>query len=644
MQFRPYIPVFIALVAGGLFALVVAVLAVHSIERKTVQDVERVLELNGFDWAKVNVDGLRVILSGFAPSEAKRFSALTSAGTIVEASRVIDMMDVTQRAAIDPPHFSIEILRNSKGISLIGLIPEKSDRTAIVNTAAQIETELPITDLLETADYPKPSGWDVALTYGLTALGDLPRSKISISAGRVELKAISSSQAQKRQLEIDLARGAPKGLRLVMDISAPRPVITPYTLRFIVDGDTARFDACSTYTTQGRDRILRAARQAGLQGKADCTIGLGVPSPTWDDAVIVAIGKLRELGGGTVTFSDADVTLVALDSTDEALFDRITGELKADLPDAFSLHAVLPEPVIIDGTDQGSGPPEFIATRSPEGAVRLRGRIKDERTRIATESFAQAQFGSDSVHGTMRLDENLPNGWAARVLASLEALGHLNSGSVVMQPDVVEIRGTTGDTNAKAEITRILSEKLGASQDYRIAVTYEKKLDPLASIPTPQECVDQINQILKVQQITFAPSSANIDDVARASIENIAKILKTCPDVPMEIGGHTDSQGREVMNQALSQGRAEAVVNALLARRVLTSNLTATGYGESQPIADNGTEEGREANRRIEFKLIDTNSPAAPQETAPAAQDGQATEDQPSATPDTQNGTPDEQN
>jgi OOP family OmpA-OmpF porin len=60
------------------------------------------------------------------------------------------------------------------------------------------------------------------------------------------------------------------------------------------------------------------------------------------------------------------------------------------------------------------------------------------------------------------------------------------------------------------------------------------------------------------------------------------------------------------MNLGLSQSRADAVLNGLLAREVLVSNLTAQGYGESQPIADNDTEEGRERNRRIEFRLLST--------------------------------------
>jgi len=72
----------------------------------------------------------------------------------------------------------------------------------------------------------------------------------------------------------------------------------------------------------------------------------------------------------------------------------------------------------------------------------------------------------------------------------------------------------------------------------------------------------------------------------------------------MEISGYTDSQGREEMNKALSQERADAVLRALRDRRVASVSLTATGYGEIDPVAGNDSEEGREANRRIEFKLI----------------------------------------
>lgn len=131
-----------------------------------------------------------------------------------------------------------------------------------------------------------------------------------------------------------------------------------------------------------------------------------------------------------------------------------------------------------------------------------------------------------------------------------------------------------------------------------------KPFDPLAALPTPEECVEQINAAVAQQKITFAPSSTDIEDDAMATIDSISDLLRDCQTVKIEIGGHTDSQGREVMNQQLSQARADAVLNAIMARRVLTSNLTAKGYGETQAIADNDTDVGREANRRIEFRLV----------------------------------------
>ena len=75
------------------------------------------------------------------------------------------------------------------------------------------------------------------------------------------------------------------------------------------------------------------------------------------------------------------------------------------------------------------------------------------------------------------------------------------------------------------------------------------------------------------------------------------------------------------MNEQLSQARADAVLNAIMARRVLVSNLSAKGFGETQPIADNETEAGREANRRIEFRLVGVEESPETDEEATATED-----------------------
>ncbi|MDJ0627874.1 MAG: OmpA family protein [Rhodobacter sp.] len=626
MRLSAYLPAFLAFVAAALASIAAALLTVGTIEQTSLRQLQRILQTDGQEWTQVSVNGLQVTLRGTAPDEATRFRAISLAGEVVDGTRVIDEMQVDPGEEVAPPRFSIEILRNDAGISLIGLVPGAMDRAAVASTITALAGGTEVTDLLEAADYPVPQGWSDAMRFALDALGRLPRSKISVAADRVEITAISDSGAQKRELERTLTAAAPQSFELSLDISAPRPVITPFTLRFLIDETGGRFDACSAHTEDGRARILAAAAEAGLQGAADCTLGLGVPSPRWPDAVSAGIDALAELGGGSITYSDADVALVALDTTEQALFDKVVGELEAALPDVFSLHSVLPEPVKIDGTgEDNDGPPEFLATLSPEGLLQLRGRITDDRLRGAVEGFARARFGAAEVNGAMRLDEDLPGGWATRVFAAVESLSLLSNGSVVVQPDFLEIRGTTGNPDAKAEISRILSGQLGGAENFAIEVTYKEALDPVASLPTPEECVEAINAILTARKIAFAPGSAEIASGARGTIDRIAEVMRDCTAVPMEIAGHTDSQGRESMNLSLSQERAQAVLVALQARRVLTGNLTAKGYGEAAPIADNGTEDGREANRRIEFTLRLRNPETGAQDTeAAATEDGEA--------------------
>ncbi|MDJ0826395.1 MAG: OmpA family protein [Rhodobacter sp.] len=615
MRLSAYLPAALAFVAAALASIAAALLTVATIEQTSLTGVRRALQTDGHDWAAVSVNGLQVELRGTAPDEATRFRALSLAGQVVDATRVIDAMMVDPGEAVAPPRFSIEILRNDAGISLIGLVPGAMDRAAVVSSIAELSGGAEVTDLLEAAEHPVPAGWAEALGYAMDALGQLPRSKISVAADRVEITAITDSGDQKRELERSLTAAAPSGVALTLEISAPRPVITPFTLRFLIDAGGGRFDACSAHTEAGRARILTAATAAGLRGTADCTLGLGVPSPRWPDAVTAGIAALADLGGGSLTFSDADVSLVALDTTDQAVFDRVVGELEAALPDVFSLHSVLPEPVQVVGTGEDSaGPPEFVATLSPEGLLQLRGRITDGRLRSAVEGFARARFGTAEVRGAMRLDEGLPQGWATRVFAAVEALSLLGNGSVVVQPDFLEIRGATGNSDARAEISRILSAQLGGAENFAIDVAYKEALDPVAGLPTPEECVAAIGAILTARKISFAPGSAEIAPEARGTVDRIAEVMQDCTAVPMEIAGHTDSQGRESMNLNLSQERAQAVLVALQARRVLTGNLTAQGYGEAVPIADNGTEEGREANRRIEFTLRLRGEAAAPDE------------------------------
>lgn len=586
--------------AAALCALVGARFAVSAIEDTSRNSVRNTLDREGMTWAEVDADGLQVFLAGTAPSEALRFKALSTAGTVVDAARVIDQMLVEEKGDIAPPRFSMEILRNESGVSLIGLVPAAMDRASFVAEVAAATGGAEVADFLETADYPMPRTWEAAAAYALRTLRELDRTKISVDPDRVSIIAMTESPEARKAVETELSRRVPEGVSLALDISAPRPVITPFTLRFVIDDGETRFDACSADTEAARKRIVAAARAAGLAGEANCLIGLGVPSPKWAVAAEQAIAALAELGAGVVTFSDADISLVAVQGTPQDRFDDVVGGLQTSLPDVFALTAVLPPPP----DDSEPEIPEFTATLSPEGLVQLRGRIASDAEREIVDSFARARFSSDGVHMTARVAEDLPDGWTTRVLTGLHALSYLSNGVVRVTPDDLILRGATGRQEAGSMISGFLSERLGEGATFTIDVRYREALDPVASLPTPEECEERIAAILTERKITFEPGSAKIDISGAEIMDDIADVLKDCGEITMEIGGHTDSQGREVMNQQLSQARAQTVLNELRMRRVLTASITAVGYGESRPIADNSTEEGREANRRIEFKVI----------------------------------------
>lgn len=609
----------LAFAAAGVVMLVVAFLSALVIEMRSDTVVSSGLKAAGMDWVTVASDGLQVHLSGTAPDERARFRALNLVGTMVDSSRIRDSLEVTPTVALAAPRFSVEMLRNDDGVQLIGLLPEVPaaggiDEAALVAAAEAMTPGMEVDNLLEAAAWPAPESWNDALSFGVEALKMLKRSKVSVAAERVEVMAIAESAAEKRQLEAALNARRPEGLRLVLEISAPRPVLTPFTLRFIKDGEGARFDACAADSQRARLVILRAAEAAGLPAGADCTIGLGVPTPRWADGVAAGIKAVEELGNATLTFSDADVSLLAGDSVAQGDFDRVVGELRAALPPVFSLDAQLPK------KEAAQGPAEFTAKLTPEGRVELRGRLTDEAQQDAVDAFARASFGASKVYVATRLDPDLPDGWPIRVLAGLEALAVLHDGSLLVRADTVEVKGVAGSLDARARVTQILSGKLGQGQTFRVDVTYDKELDPFAALPTPQECAAEVKGVVSARKITFTPGSAEISSDSLPVIASLAEVLKDCPGLPMEIGGHTDAQGSESGNQALSQARAEAVLLALQGRRVDVSAMTAVGYGEAVPIADNGTEEGREANRRIEFVLKLAASAGAESTAAPAAE------------------------
>ncbi len=108
-------------------------------------------------------------------------------------------------------------------------------------------------------------------------------------------------------------------------------------------------------------------------------------------------------------------------------------------------------------------------------------------------------------------------------------------------------------------------------------------------------------QKLVLEGVNFDFDKATLRQEDVSELDKNVEALKAWGDVNIEVAGHTDSKGSDAYNMELSQQRAEAVRNFLISRGVAADRLTAKGYGESQPVADNATEEGRFKNRRVEL-------------------------------------------
>ena len=588
----------LALSAAGGLCWLGAESAARYLEERSRQDVELALAASGQDWVDVATDGLQVRLTGTAPSEVDRFRAMTQAGSAVDPSRVVDRMTVASADKMTPPDFKVELLRNDQGISLIGLVPASTDRAGLLRVLRD-ETAAPnVTDLLETADHAVPDQWDAALQYGLRAAQMAARAKISIQPGGVTISALADSAAEKGRLESALRRALPDGVTLVTDISAPRPVIAPFALRFVKDGDGAHFEACAADTEEGRDRIVAAAQAAGARNVPACTLALGSPSPDWADAAAAAIAAVGDLGQGAVTLSDADVALTAPPSVEKPAFDAAVTRLQQALPPVFSLQATLEQAP----DETVAGPAEFIATLSDAQVLSLRGAISDDRMRDTVDSLARARF--PTVQADLTANPQVPQGWTVRVIAAIEALDTLQTGSAGVTPDLIRVTGTSGDPGAAEAAAARLSERLGPGAAYELAIRYDRRLDQSLNLPDGPECVRRMNIVMSESEIGFEPSKSAIAGDPAPTLDRLASVMAECADYQLEAGGHTDSQGSEGFNADLSRGRAQALVAAMAGAGIDVTNMTARGYGESQPIATNETEEGREENRRIEFRLL----------------------------------------
>ena len=310
-----------------------------------------------------------------------------------------------------------------------------------------------------------------------------------------------------------------------------------------------------------------------------------------------AVAAVREVWG--VRTVDDRLSLAAVAS----------GTAARESADGTSADGASADGTSADGTDPGPSLPAedplfFELERSGDaGDVVLRGILASEAQRESVVQSAAEIFGGDRIEDRLAVDSERAAPWQASVALLVGRLRPAwTGGRLRIEDGRLEI---SGQVLGAGELAGLLDRLKSAGGSLSV-------VDRLAeTAPPPIADVQQdLDVYLSDRTIEFESGSATLTPQGTQILDEVARILYRSPNTAIKIAGHTDTQGEAAFNLDLSKRRAEAVVNYLEQRwRLDRQRLTAEGYGENRPIADNSTSEGRARNRRIEIHLLAENSP-----------------------------------
>ena len=219
---------------------------------------------------------------------------------------------------------------------------------------------------------------------------------------------------------------------------------------------------------------------------------------------------------------------------------------------------------------------------------------KEDKKRLL--SFIREHYPKQNIIDSIDIGAGNPPLWNEMVTKIVEGLENSDALSAHIVDNEVQISGKIKTKKEKDAFVSAL--KHFENNPYKIN-THIVSMDRPIIV-----CQEKFNAILAKQKIKFASNKSTITPDSEEVIRKLSNIATLCPQANMIIIGYTDSLGSKEKNKKLSLDRAKAVVSKLFQEGVALERMKPLGEGESKPIADNKTEEGRAKNRRIEFKVI----------------------------------------
>lgn len=217
---------------------------------------------------------------------------------------------------------------------------------------------------------------------------------------------------------------------------------------------------------------------------------------------------------------------------------------------------------------------------------------------FASYDFSDENGNDVTVEGQLtEITYSLPDG--AQPEATLKIIRNFANAAKKLGGGAYEYTDYTNYLNVRKDGQEVWVKVYATEDSYTLTIVQKGEVKQEI---TADWMLEELNRSGHVAlNINFDTGKATIRPESQSVVDQIVNLLKNNTDLKIQVQGHTDDVGEDEANMKLSEQRAQAVMNAIVSQGIENQRLTAAGFGEKKPIADNKTEDGRAKNRRVEL-------------------------------------------
>ncbi|MGI9417859.1 MAG: OmpA family protein [Geminicoccaceae bacterium] len=542
----------------------------------------------------------------------------------------------TPRERVDPFTFSV-VKDPEGGLRLSGFAPDEETRATLIEQGKAVSGSIPMIADIRVADGMPDEEWPSLVIAGISAMKDVDTGRYDVVGNDVSFAsddetAVDGSapeaapppgqDQQTAQLAVtgnddtvDDSADGPVDAALTQEAGEPQRQTPELTIDKVDEGTWSMRGVVPDQ--QARDRLAALIQKQADVGDVEIELALAgsATDEGWLQFAADHIATLDKVSAGRLTLDDYDAHLIGVVETPEDIEPVQAAIAAIDQTMTVDLQPIDPRPIaaidlalapnaeiVLEGTlPEGLTEGEALLAlglRQHEGRLDANGRGPVEAWRRDLSEIGALLPAFERVD--LSLGDEGPK---------VRGLLHAHADADAIADQLVLALGADKEPLVEVETTTTVHEE-GAKRTSPITGNEEVYRRgfwiPVIEIAGDKNvCSERSTAMQATDKITFGRGQEDLDHRSLAILNDLAGLASAClgqTDLVLEIGGHTDSRGAAQMNRDLSQARANAVLDALAARGVDTGSLIAIGYGDEQPIADNATNEGRAANRRITFE------------------------------------------